>query len=114
MSKSYSALALSILLLGGVALSGCETTQTASSTATVAAVRNLEEVTIIKSPNDDRQYGALMLPNGLQVVLVSDPSLENSAASLAVGVGSAHNPKDQLGLAHYLEHMLFLGTEKYP
>lgn len=114
MSKRYSALALSILLLGGVALTGCETTTTASSTATVAAVRNLEEVTIIKSPNDDRQYGALLLPNGLQVVLVSDPSLENSAASLAVGVGSAHNPKDQLGLAHYLEHMLFLGTEKYP
>lgn len=114
MSKRYSALALSILLLGGVALTGCETTTTAASPATVTAVRNLEEVTIIKSPNDDRQYAALLLPNGLQVVLVSDPSLENSAASLAVGVGSAHNPKDQLGLAHYLEHMLFLGTEKYP
>ncbi|WP_039915251.1 insulinase family protein [Cellvibrio mixtus] len=114
MSKRYSALALGILLLGGVALTGCETTTTAASTSTVTAVRNLEDVTIIKSPNDDRQYGALLLPNGLQVVLVSDPSLENSAASLAVGVGSAHNPKDQLGLAHYLEHMLFLGTEKFP
>ena len=72
------------------------------------------QVEIIKSPNDDRQYAAMRLANGLQVVLVSDPSLENSAASLAVGVGSAHNPPEQLGLAHYLEHMLFLGTEKYP
>lgn len=114
MSKRYSALALSIVMLGGIALTGCETTSTASSASTVNAVRNLEDVTIIKSPNDDRQYAALMLPNGLQVVLVSDPTLENSSASLAVGVGSAHNPKDQLGLAHYLEHMLFLGTEKFP
>lgn len=114
MSKRYSALALSMLLLGGVALTGCETTTPASSTAAVTAVRDLENVSIIKSPNDDRQYAAMMLPNGLQVVLVSDPSLENSSASLAVGVGSAHNPKEQLGLAHYLEHMLFLGTEKYP
>ncbi|HTF97808.1 MAG TPA: insulinase family protein [Cellvibrio sp.] len=114
MSIRYSALALSIVMLGGIALTGCETTSTASSATTVTAVRNLDEVTIIKSPNDDRQYAALMLPNGLQVVLVSDPTLENSSASLAVGVGSAHNPKDQLGLAHYLEHMLFLGTEKFP
>jgi protease III len=114
MSKPYSALALSLLLLGGIALSGCETASTASSTATLSAVRNLEAVTIVKSPNDDRQYAAIMLPNGLQVVLVSDPTLENSAASIAVGVGSAQDPESQLGLAHYLEHMLFLGTEKYP
>lgn len=113
MSKRYSALALGIFLLGGVALTGCETT-TSASTSTLTAVRNVEDITIIKSPNDDRQYSAMLLPNGLQVVLVSDPSLENSAASLAVGVGSAHNPENQLGLAHYLEHMLFLGTEKFP
>ncbi|MBK8188439.1 MAG: insulinase family protein [Cellvibrio sp.] len=69
---------------------------------------------IIKSPNDDRQYSSMVLPNGLQVVLISDPTLEISAASLAVGVGSAQDPKNQMGLAHYLEHMLFLGTEKFP
>lgn len=109
MLKRYSAYAFSLLLLGGISLVGCE-----SSTSSKPAVQNLEQVTIIKSPNDDRQYSALLLPNGLQVVLVSDPTLENSAASIAVGVGSAHNPETQLGLAHYLEHMLFLGTEKYP
>jgi protease-3 len=109
MLKRYSAYAFSLLLLGGISLVGCE-----STTSSKPAVQNLEQVTIIKSPNDDRQYSALLLPNGLQVVLVSDPTLENSAASIAVGVGSAHDPKTQLGLAHYLEHMLFLGTEKYP
>jgi len=109
MLTRYSAYACSLLLLGGISLVGCE-----STTSPKPVVQNLEQVTIIKSPNDDRQYSALLLPNGLQVVLVSDPTLENSAASIAVGVGSAHNPKEQLGLAHYLEHMLFLGTEKYP
>lgn len=67
-----------------------------------------------QSPNDDRQYRAIELPNRLQVVLVSDPGIEVAAVSMAVGVGSFQNPDEQQGLAHYLEHMLFLGTEKYP
>ncbi len=113
MTKPYSMLALSVLLLGGIALSGCETSPTTTSTGG-AAVQSLEQVTIIKSPNDDRQYSALMLPNGLQAVLVTDPASEVAAVSLAVGVGSYQDPDSQLGLAHYLEHMLFLGTEKYP
>lgn len=79
-----------------------------------AAAAAINNTVIQKSPNDDRSYAALLLANNLQVVLVSDPSLENSAASLAVGVGSAQDPADQQGLAHYLEHMLFLGTAKYP
>ena len=109
MLKRYTAFAFSIVLLGGISLAGCESTSTAKP-----AEQHPEQVTIIKSPNDDRQYAAIRLPNSLQVVLVSDPSLENSAASLAVGVGSAHDPESQMGLAHYLEHMLFLGTEKFP
>jgi len=72
------------------------------------------EKTIIKSPNDTRQYQVIRLTNDLQVLLVSDPDLKNSAASLSVPVGSMHNPNSQLGLAHYLEHMLFLGSERYP
>jgi len=45
---------------------------------------------------------------------VSDPSAEKSAAALSVGVGLLHDPMSQQGMAHYLEHMLFLGTERYP
>jgi len=70
--------------------------------------------TINKSPNDNRQYQVIRLSNELEVLLISDPNLKNSAASLSVPVGSMHNPDSQLGLAHYLEHMLFLGSEKYP
>ncbi|WP_086830728.1 insulinase family protein [Halomonas aestuarii] len=66
------------------------------------------------SPHDDRDYRALTLDNGLSVLLVSDPEADKAAASLNVDVGSAHDPEDLAGLAHFLEHMLFLGTDAYP
>lgn len=84
--------------------------------ATESAMPSFEilESSITKSPNDKRHYQVIRLANQLQVLLVSDPDLKNSAASLSVPVGSMHNPDQQLGLAHYLEHMLFLGSERYP
>ncbi len=66
------------------------------------------------SPNDDRAYEYFDLDNGMKVLLVSDPGADKSAASLAVFRGSFDDPKGRGGLAHFLEHMLFLGTEKYP
>ena len=69
---------------------------------------------IIKSPNDYRDYRYLVLANGLKVLLVSDPKADKSAASLSVYRGSFDDPVDRPGLAHFLEHMLFVGTEKYP
>ena len=74
----------------------------------------VSDTVIQKSPNDDRNYQLITLSNELDVLLISDPDLENSAVSLSVPVGSMHNPESQLGLAHYLEHMLFLGSERYP
>lgn len=50
----------------------------------------------------------------MRVLLVSDPETERSAASMSVGVGHMSDPDNIPGLAHFLEHMLFLGTEKYP
>ncbi|WP_053094146.1 insulinase family protein [Cellvibrio sp. pealriver] len=69
---------------------------------------------VIKSENDKRNYRYLTLENQLGVLLISDPSTEKSAAALDVNVGANQNPVDRAGLAHFLEHMLFLGTEKYP
>lgn len=68
----------------------------------------------VKSPNDPNSYRYLELDNGLKVILVSDPQAEKAAASLNVAVGSGDDPDERAGLAHFLEHMLFLGTEKYP
>lgn len=68
----------------------------------------------VKSPNDDYQYRLLTLPNEMEVLLISDPETIKAAASLDINVGSGDNPEGRGGLAHFLEHMLFLGTDKYP
>lgn len=67
-----------------------------------------------KHEKDLREYRRFTLDNGLKVLLVSDPDMNKSAASMAVGVGSLGDPRERQGLAHYLEHMLFLGTKKFP
>jgi insulysin len=72
------------------------------------------DVQPVKSPSDDYQYRLLTLDNEMQVLLISDPDTPKAAASLDVLVGSGDNPPGRAGLAHFLEHMLFLGTEKYP
>uniref|UniRef100_A0A8C8LYJ3 Nardilysin n=1 Tax=Oncorhynchus tshawytscha TaxID=74940 RepID=A0A8C8LYJ3_ONCTS len=41
-------------------------------------------------------------------------SEKQSAAALCVGIGSFSDPNDLPGLAHFLEHMVFMGSEKYP
>jgi insulysin len=49
----------------------------------------------------------------MRCLLISDEEADMSAASLDVHVGSAFDPKPLYGTAHFLEHMLFIGTEKY-
>ena len=101
---------LASFMLVGLALLVLE----ACSTAPQTAERAIVSKQIIKSPNDKREYRHLELENGLQVVLISDLEADKSAASLTVFRGSFHDPEDRPGLAHFLEHMLFIGTEKYP
>lgn len=67
-----------------------------------------------RHPLDKRQYEKFVLKNGIKVLLIFDPNFNKSAASLDVAVGALSDPKDRQGLAHFLEHMLFLGTKKYP
>lgn len=69
---------------------------------------------VYKSPGDSREYRYLTLDNQIKVLLIADDTAEKAAASLDVHVGSRHDPIEWQGLAHFLEHMLFLGTEKYP
>ncbi|VDO85139.1 unnamed protein product [Heligmosomoides polygyrus] len=54
------------------------------------------------------------LTNGLKVLLVSDSTTDKSAAALDVNAGHLMDPWDLPGTAHFCEHMLFLGTDKYP
>ncbi len=67
-----------------------------------------------QSPNDLKQYQAITLDNGLRVLLIHNDETSKSAAALAVNVGHFNDPKDRQGLAHFLEHMLFLGTKNFP
>ena len=69
---------------------------------------------IKQSQSDHNQYRYLELDNGLKVILASDTKAEKASAALAVAVGANDNPQGQEGLTHFLEHMLFLGTKKYP
>lgn len=69
---------------------------------------------VVRPAADSREYRYLQLDNGLRVLLVSAQGVDKAAASLDVNVGSRQDPQDYQGLAHFLEHMLFLGTEKYP
>lgn len=54
------------------------------------------------------------LANGLCVTLRHVPGLKRSAAALRVAAGSHDVPLAWPGLAHFLEHLLFLGTERFP
>ncbi|KAL5511367.1 STE23_2 [Sanghuangporus vaninii] len=69
---------------------------------------------IQKSPADDREYRVIRLENGLQAVLVHDAKTDKAAASLDVAVGHLSDPDDIPGLAHFCEHLLFMGTEQFP
>ena len=70
--------------------------------------------TVIKSATDRRMYKAVQLTNKLECLIISDSEAEKSSSSMSVGAGSFQDPLDVQGLAHYLEHMLFMGTEKHP
>lgn len=70
--------------------------------------------TIRKSEKDPRQYQAVRLNNGMEVLLVSDPKAVKSLSALVVPVGSLQDPDAHLGLAHYLEHMILMGSKRYP
>ncbi|XP_059309269.1 insulin-degrading enzyme-like 1, peroxisomal isoform X2 [Lycium ferocissimum] len=71
-------------------------------------------VEIVKPRIDKRDYRRIVLQNNLQILLISDPETDKCAASMNVCVGAFSDPDGLEGLAHFLEHMLFYASEKYP
>lgn len=100
------------LAAAALILSACQ--QVSHTAAAPEEKPETAAVEVRKSPNDQREYRYLTLPNKLRVLLVSDADTEQAAAAMAVYRGSFHEPEDRPGLAHFLEHMLFIQTETYP
>ena len=61
---------------------------------------------------DDRSYRVIQLPNQLEALLVHDPKADKASASVNVNVGSFSDADDMPGMAHAVEHLLFMGTKK--
>jgi insulysin len=82
--------------------------QVSSSDSTIIRIVD----NIKKSDSDSWNYRALELSNEMLVVLISHPNIDKAAAALDVSIGSLADPKDAPGIAHFLEHMLFMGSSK--
>jgi insulysin len=61
---------------------------------------------------DDRSYRVVRLPNKLEALLVHDPDTDKASAAVNVNVGSFSDADDMPGMAHAVEHLLFMGTKK--
>lgn len=66
--------------------------------------------TVTGDPLNTRIY---KLANGLSVYLTVNKAEPRIQTNIAVRAGSKNDPADATGLAHYLEHMLFKGTDQY-
>ena len=64
-------------------------------------------------PSLRNSIAAYSLP-GCTVTCISLPSTRSQSVSLSVPTGSTSQPSTLRGLPHFCEHMLFLGTKKYP
>lgn len=54
------------------------------------------------------------LPNGLRVMVCHTPNLNETNVSMSIRAGHFYDPDDCHGLAHLLEHMLFMGSRHLP
>ena len=62
----------------------------------------------------DPRVETTTLDNGLEVTTVALPHLHTAVCGLFIKVGARFESKDDNGLSHFVEHMLFRGTEHYP
>ncbi len=61
-----------------------------------------------------RYYEKIALPNGVRLILVPMEGVNSVATSVMVAVGSRYETPQINGISHFLEHMVFKGTKKYP
>ena len=59
-------------------------------------------------------YQQITLPNGARLLTEEVPGARSAALGFFVGVGSRHEAPRENGAAHFIEHMLFKGTQRRP
>jgi predicted Zn-dependent peptidase len=55
-----------------------------------------------------------LLPNGLRLCTVETPHLHSAVVALYVRAGARYETAATNGLSHFVEHMLFRGSERFP
>ena len=63
--------------------------------------------------NDPLNVRIYTLRNGMKVYMSPNHKTPRIEVAVAVRVGSKDDPRDNTGLAHYLEHMLFKGSSQF-
>ncbi len=58
------------------------------------------------------KYQKTVLKNGLQIITSARPEIETVSLGIWVNTGSAYETSDQNGISHFIEHMVFKGTQK--
>lgn len=59
-------------------------------------------------------YKLKTLQNGLTLITINIPHLDSVTTLVGVGAGSRYETKKINGISHFLEHMFFKGSKKYP
>lgn len=78
------------------------------------SIEDKSDLKILTPSLKERETAKIRLDNGLSAYLISDPGADKSAAGMAVRAGQWNDPEAYPGMAHFTEHLLFLGTGAYP
>ena len=86
----------------------------ATSIQSFATMSPIERVADkLEAPDlDNRSYRVIRLRNKLEALLVHDPDTDKGGAAVNVNVGSFSDADEMPGMAHAVEHLLFMGTKK--
>jgi len=107
MMKKTSLFTVLILLL----LAGCKKS-TSENTFEVSTTTDANGFTYESVSNDPTGLRLYTLENGLKVYLSQNKAEPKIQTFIPVRAGSVYDPADNTGLAHYLEHMVFKGTDE--
>jgi zinc protease len=122
--RNFSRVAASIGMVGSLALAACSSTDDvdsgpSDSIPTTDASASTDPATTTEASTTEPDDGLAdvegVLDNGLRYVIrANDNPGGRVDMRLVVDAGSVDEDADQSGVAHFLEHMLFNGTEEFP